>query len=480
MIAKIANLRGTRQSIHPRPPLVRSLPFIGPLPQFLGDVLPFLVKSRAVYGDAFRLRMLSVEMTCLFGPEAIALLEADSCLRTSKAMHVLDAELHSPLPSTFDGPQHQMFRKAHLRFMTNNLESNRREDIQSCLEKHSTQWRPGDRLDVLHEIQVQTVDVLSNLLNGEPLPFSKGDLALVVHTLIWATFGHAPKWILRNPLYRSAQRRMRSHLLGLIGRIRSDPDRAATTLVGRYLDLTPPAGMDHWADRDLVAVPYGAYLAGFDTVASAASFLLYQLLSHPDALAEVRRELDQLARESSAPVAPIMQRYLRAAFLETVRLNPPGPAVLRFAARDFEFAGYSIREGDEILVVVAGDHLDPALFPRPNEFDPTRFLGPKAADLKRRVLPFGSGSHRCTGALLGELVAVEMVSHWVARFDLQLVPAGRKIRAVSRPYTQPKGLRVKVLSRRSDAAAANSRMQAAPVVDARSNGCPRSRPVTTD
>jgi cytochrome P450 family 26 subfamily A len=138
-----------------------------------------------------------------------------------------------------------------------------------------------------------------------------------------------------------------------------------------------------------------------------------------------------------------------------MRINPPGSAGLRVADRDFEFAGYSIRRGDEILVVIAGDHLDPAWFPRPTEFDPSRFLGPQAPNLKRRVLPVGSGSHRCTGAFLGELVAVEMVSHWINRFDLQLMD-GRRVRAVARPYTQPKGLRVRVLGRRSSEAVPGS------------------------
>ena len=444
----------TRRPIEKRrPPLVRSLPFVGPLRQFVGDVLPYLAETRATYGDAFRLRMLNIEMTCLFGPEAIDLLEGGSCLRTSKSMHVLDAELDSCLPSTFDGPQHQMFRKAHLEFMNASLESKRRVDIQSRLAEHTAGWRAGDQVDVLHEAQVQTVDVLSVLLNGEPFPFSKRELALVVHTLIWATFGHAPKWVLRNPVYRSVQKRMRSHFLGLVARIRSSPERAVTTLVGRYLDLQPPTGRERWEDRDLIAVPYSAYLAGFDTVASACSFLLYRLLTHPDHLAQVRQEFERLSRESSGPVAPVKQKYLRAAFLEAVRLNPPGAAVLRVADRDFEFAGYSIRKGDEVLVAIAGDHLNEAVFRRPNEFDPTRFLAPQSGPLRRRVLPFGSGSHRCTGAVLGELVAVEMVSYWVNGFDLQVVPPGRKVRAVARPFTQPKGLRVKVLARRSGEAA---------------------------
>jgi cytochrome P450 len=446
---------GTRRPIEKRrPPLVRSTPFVGPLRQFLGDVLPFLSETRANYGDAFRLRMLNVEMTCLFGQEAIDLLEAGSCLRTSKSMHVLDAELHSCLPSTFDGPQHRMFRKAHLEFMNASLESKRRVDIQSRLAEHTVGWRAGDQVDVLHEAQVQTVDVLSVLLNGEPFPFSKKELSLVVHTLIWATFGHAPEWILRNPVYRSVQKRMRSHFLGLVARIRSSPERAAT-LVGRYLDLQPPIGRERWEDRDLVAVPYSAYLAGFDTVASASSFLLYQLLTHPQHLAQVREEFETLCRESSGPVAPTKQKYLRAAFLEAVRLNPPGTAVIRVADRDFEFAGYTIRKGDEVLVVIASDHLNPEIFERPNEFDPTRYFAPQSGPLRRRVLPFGSGSHRCTGAVLGELVAVEMVSYWVNGFDLQVVPAGREVRAVARPFTQPKGLRVRVLARRSGEAAVN-------------------------
>lgn len=448
MIAHQSTQTRPRQPIsQQRPPRVKSTPVIGPIRQFLGDVLPFLTETRAAYGDAFRLRMFNVEVTCLLGQEAIGLLEAGSCLRTSKSMHVLDQELDSPLPSTFDGPDHQMFRKAHLQFMNAGLESHRRADIQRCLAEHTQRWQPDTELDVLREVQTQTVDVLSNILNGEPFPFRNRELALVVHTLIWATFGHAPRWILRNPVYQSVHKRMRSHLVGLVGRIRASPERSASTLVGRYFGLEIPDGTAPWSDRELAAVPYGVYMAGFDTVASASSFLIYQLLSHPDVLARVRQEHQELSGESDL-VAPIEQRYLRAAFLETMRLNPPGSAVLRIAERDFEFAGYRIRKDDEVLVVIASDHLNPEYFPRPTEFDPSRFLGEDAAILKRRVLPFGSGNHRCTGARLGELIAVEMVSHWINRFDMRLVPAGKKIRAVARPYTQPKGLRVKLLGRR--------------------------------
>lgn len=432
----------------PRPPLVRSTPILGPIRPFLGDVLPFLTETRATYGDAFRLRMANLELTCLLGSDAIALLQAGSGLRTSTAMHILDHEMHSLLPSMIDGPNRKVIRRFHQQFMTHSLESTRRVDIQHWLDGHTSRWEPGARLDVLSEAQTQTVDVLSRLLNGEPFPFTKRELGLVVHTMIWATFGHAPRMVLRNPAYRSTQRRMRAHLLDLVAAIRADPQRVASTLVGHYLQHPPPPELGEWTDSDLVSVPYGAYLAGFDTVASAASFLLYRLLSNPETLARVREEHDALSEDATGPVDPAAQKYLRASFLETVRLNPPGSTVLRFAERDIEFGGYTIREGDEVLVVIAGDHLNDEFFPDPRRFDPDRFLQPGGADLKRKVLPFGSGIHRCTGATIGELIAVEMVSNWINRFDLELDLGRRGLRATARPFTQPSGLRVRITARR--------------------------------
>lgn len=449
---QIAETQTQTSTVKRRPPLVKSLPFIGPVREFSGDTLRYLQQTRTTYGDAFRVRMFGIEMTCLCGPEAIALLEEGSPLRTGKSMHVLDKELQSRLPSMFDGPQHKAFRRLHSQFLNRGLETSRRQDIQNCLAQHTARWKAGDKIEVLNEAQTQTVDVLSNILNGEPFPFSSKELSLLVHTLIGATYGHAPQWlVLNNPAYLSAKKRMRKHMLGLVARVRANPALAANTLVGQYLDFPPPAGADRWDDNDLVAVPIAAYLAGFDTVASAISFLVYQLLSHPDYLEKVRQEYDELARATGGLVDPMKQKLLRAAFVETVRLNPPGSLVIRFAERDFQFGDYNLRKGDEIIVLIASHHLDEALFPEHDKFDPARFHGAseEVVLLKRNVLPFGSGNHRCTGAMVGELMAVEIVSNWLNHFEMELAPAGIMPRVVARPFTQPVGLRVKVLGRRS-------------------------------
>lgn len=432
-----------------RPPLIKAPPIIGPVRQFTGDVLPFLEAQRKTYGDAFRMRMFGLEMTCLSGRDAIALLESDELLDTKKSMEVLMRAVKSRLPSTFDGPQHQLYRKMHHRYLNRALEREKRDDIVDCLGRNTAQWQPGHEFDALKESQHQTVDVLSYLLNGEPFPFTSKELSTVVHTLIFATYGHVPLWlVLNNPFYKKAQKRMNEHFLDLVSRVRRDPELAANTLVGQYLDYPPPEGVGRWEDSDLKIVPLAAYLGGFDTVASAAAFFLYRLLSNPEILQNVRDEYQQLSSESDGHVDPMNQKYLRATWQETVRINPPGALVIRYATQDFEFSGYTIRKGDEVLIQISSDHMNEELFPEPTRFDPTRFLGPDATTLKRHTLPFGSGAHRCTGNMVGQLFSQEMISYWVNHFDLELVPGKDKPKVVALPFTQPLGLKVRVKGHR--------------------------------
>jgi len=389
-------------------------------------------------------------MTCLCGDDAIALLENNELLCTTRSMDALVKAVKSRLPATFDGPQHRLYRKIHSQYLNMGLERDRREEIIACVSKHADKWRPGDEFDPLKESQLQTVDVLSHVLNGEPFPFSSRDLGLVIHTLIFATYGHVPLWLaLNNPFYKAAQKRMNENSLRLVARVRKDPELRANTLVGQYLEYPPPDELGSWQDDDLKIVPLAAYLSGFDTVASAAAFMLYRLLSRPEWLQKVRAEFQQLTKESDGHVDPMKQKVLRAVFLETTRINPPGALVIRYAKQDFAFGAYTIRKGDEVLIQISSDHMNEERFPAPGKFDPARFLGSDATELKRTILTFGSGAHRCTGAMIGPLFSQEMLSYWVNNFDLELVPKAAKPKVVALPFTQPLGLRVNVLGRRT-------------------------------
>jgi cytochrome P450 len=84
-----------------------------------------------------------------------------------------------------------------------------------------------------------------------------------------------------------------------------------------------------------------------------------------------------------------------AAVEEILRFDPPLHLFTRFARTDVELLGHRLRRGDTVGCLLAAAGRDPARFPDPARFDPTRPPGPHLA--------FGAGIHFCVGAPLARL-----------------------------------------------------------------------------
>lgn len=93
---------------------------------------------------------------------------------------------------------------------------------------------------------------------------------------------------------------------------------------------------------------------------------------------------------------------------ETMRYDPPVQLVSRIAGADMTIGDVQVPEGDTMLLLLAAAHRDPAVFERPDEFDPDRGA--------IRHLGFGKGAHFCLGAPLARLEASVALSALTARF----------------------------------------------------------------
>jgi cytochrome P450 len=82
---------------------------------------------------------------------------------------------------------------------------------------------------------------------------------------------------------------------------------------------------------------------------------------------------------------------------EVARHDPPVHNTRRFVAQDCIIAGEAMKQGDQILVVLAAANRDPALHAQPHLFDPDR------AD--RRSFTFGAGRHACAGPAIAASIA---------------------------------------------------------------------------
>ncbi|CAI5464720.1 unnamed protein product [Closterium sp. Yama58-4] len=130
----------------------------------------------------------------------------------------------------------------------------------------------------------------------------------------------------------------------------------------------------------------------------------------------------QGAENASLPVQEMP--YLQAEIKETLRHHPPVPLLIpHVTTASVSLGGYTIPPNRIIQINGWGLSHDPKVWTNPNEFDPSRFLGPSAPDVTGQdfsVLPFGSGRRGCVGMNLGMDLSARMLANFIHWFSLKL------------------------------------------------------------
>ncbi|MFC7495956.1 MULTISPECIES: cytochrome P450 [unclassified Nocardioides] len=146
--------------------------------------------------------------------------------------------------------------------------------------------------------------------------------------------------------------------------------------------------------------------AGHHTSSGTASWALIELMRHPDTMAAVVKELDELYADPDGDGAVEVSfqalrsiPVLESALKETLRLHPPLIILMRVVAEEIELAGHTIPVGTVVAASPRVSNRIAADFPRPDAFDPGRYIDPRQEDLQNRWtwIPFGAGKHRCVG-----------------------------------------------------------------------------------
>jgi len=158
------------------------------------------------------------------------------------------------------------------------------------------------------------------------------------------------------------------------------------------------------------------WLFAFDSAGIAAFRTLAMLALHPDSAARARRDPD----------------YLRASILETLRLWPTTPAVLRETTRETDWQGRALPEGSALLIHLPFFHRDPGRIPYADRFLPAVWLDGRAEAWP--FVPFSAGPAGCPARDLVLLLA----GAWIAalgREHLFLVPRDAGLDPAKLPAT---------------------------------------------
>lgn len=167
--------------------------------------------------------------------------------------------------------------------------------------------------------------------------------------------------------------------------------------------------------------------AGSDTTASGLTNTLFLLVKHPDTLAKLRQELDLvMTPDAITPDFNMLMAspYLRACLDESLRLRPPVAIGLPRVTppEGSTICGHFIPGGVTVSVPILEMNRHPALFPRPDEFDPARWFDEKQLpNLREYVQPFSIGSRACIGRNLAMIELTKVVATVVNRYDVELL-----------------------------------------------------------
>lgn len=197
-------------------------------------------------------------------------------------------------------------------------------------------------------------------------------------------------WSLFAPVNRKGRARFLGRLQELLDR--GEPGSLAQWIQSRTTqDVEPAQQVPQW-------------LFAFDPAGMAAFRALPLLATHPEHMDTARAEA--AAATDSVPELA----HLRACVLESLRLWPTTPMILRETTRDVAFRNGVMPQGSSVLIFAPFFHRDDRRLEFAHEFSPQLWHRPRTRD-DWPLVPFSGGPGLCPGRQLVLL----LTSHLVAR-----------------------------------------------------------------
>ncbi|GHF48096.1 cytochrome P450 [Deinococcus metalli] len=177
-----------------------------------------------------------------------------------------------------------------------------------------------------------------------------------------------------------------------------------TDLLGMLLAARDEHGQGGLSDREIRDEVMTLFLAGHETTATLLTFLFLEFARHPDVQERARAEVRAVlaGRDPDAADARNLP-YVNACIQEALRLYPPAWIVPRQATEPVTVAGYALPAGANVSVNIYLMQRSAVAWPRPDVFDPQRWLG--GARTPDAYMPFGAGARMCIGNHLALLEA---------------------------------------------------------------------------
>ncbi|WP_328745779.1 cytochrome P450 [Streptomyces sp. NBC_00285] len=294
----------------------------------------------------------------------------------------------------------------------------------------TTGWSDGQTIEVGEQMYALASDTIARtLFTAEAAAPAVDTVSACLPDIFRGIYQQAvlPPLLRRLPLpsnvrYEQARNRAWAAVSKTISLYRQDGE-AHGDVLSMLLATRDDAG-EGLGDAEIHAQIMTLLVAGIDTTAVALTWAVHLLSQHPDVQERLRAETAEVLGARTATWDDLPRLDLaRRVITETLRLYPPGWIFTRTTSAEARLADAVIPPGTTLVYSPYLIHHDARFNPRPDSFDPDRWL-PEQEHERGTLIPFGGGARKCLGdnyaMTLATLALSTIVTHWrLARGGLQ-------------------------------------------------------------
>lgn len=187
---------------------------------------------------------------------------------------------------------------------------------------------------------------------------------------------------------------------------------------------------------------------GHDTTAMALSWTLFLLGHNKRAQTRLQAEIDELYETQQLDIAEDGDleldqlkklKYLDCVIKEALRLCPSVPFIGRQTTSDLKLGDYVVPPGSVIFVLIYQLHRNAEIYPKPEQFDPDRFLPENTLGRHPYAyVPFSAGPRNCIGQKFAMAEMKTILMHLVRNFEFDSITPLDKARVQMEMVLRPK------------------------------------------
>jgi cytochrome P450 len=375
----------------------------------LPDLYDILAEFRAL-GPAVPVLFATRPLWMIVGHDAVkAAMTDETHLSTAEAYKRTLGRTMGPVMATMSGEAHRRNRGVisavfFPRAMQALVEPVFRVEADRLADEIEAKVGEGEPVDLMPVFARRyTFNVITRLLG---LPVTD-----VERLMSWADRIMAQGWDFEAAL--RAKEEMGAYLEPVVRERRRAPGEDFLSLL-----VTAELDGEGLSDEEVYAFCRNLFPAGIDTSTNSLGSLLHTVL-HDHAL---RR----LAQRGAAERERIVQ--------ELLRWQPPLALIPRRCVKPVTMGDYTLEPGDNVMLSIASANSDPAEFPDPRRFDPSR---------EKPHLAFGHGEHFCIGSHMARRVLETGLETLLRRFPAMVPCAERPSQIVHGTLRGPRRLWVR-------------------------------------